>query len=80
MSLGVLLGLSPDVVVLVGVVGGDGVGSIAGAAHCECWLVGDGVGDGGAAGVAHSEGSVDFDGVTLSMGVTSSCCSQKPLP
>ena len=32
----VLSCLSPDVVVLRGVVGGDGVGSIAGAAHCEC--------------------------------------------
>ena len=31
-----LLCLSPDVVVLRGVVVGDGVGSIAGAAHCEC--------------------------------------------
>ena len=34
--------------VLRGVVVGDGVGSIAGAAHCECWLIGDVVGvDGG---------------------------------
>ena len=51
----VLLCLSPNVIVLGGVVGGDGVGSIAGAAHCEFWLIGDivGVGGGCVAGVAH---------------------------
>ena len=51
MLLGSLLCLSPNVV-LRGVVGGDGVGSIAGAAHCEYWLADDVVGVGGGCAVS----------------------------
>ena len=82
MLLCVLLCLSPGVVVLRGVVGGDGVGNIAGAAHCECWLVGDvvGVNGGCVAGVAHSVWSRDFDWVVLSAGTASTRFSQKSLP
>ena len=43
-------------VVLIVVVGGDGVGSIAGVAHCMCWLamVVEGVSGVGGTGVVHS--------------------------
>ena len=49
--LGVVKCLAPDIVDLIGVVVGDGVGSLAGVAHCVFWWSSDveGEGDGSAA-------------------------------
>ena len=55
--LSVILCLSPDVVCLIGVGGGVGVGSLAGVAHCEFWRSDDVEGEGGgsAAEAIHSD-------------------------
>ena len=82
MLLCVLICMSPDVVGLDGSAGGDGVGSIAGVAHCECWLVmlwvwvtvvsrGPSITSG--------HWSLTGCGVVLSTRATSSCVSQNPL-
>ena len=82
MLLCVVVCLAPDVVGLVGVDGGDGDGSFAGAAHFEFWWSGDvgGEGDGSTAEAIHIEWSLVPVEVVLSWGVLSACFSQKSLP
>lgn len=80
--LGVVGCLTPDVVCLIGVVVGDGVGSLAGVAHCVSWWFSDVDGDGvgSAAEAIHDEWSLLPDEVILSVGALSACASQKSLP
>ena len=80
--LSVVVCLAPNLVGLIGVDGGDGVGSLAGAAHCEFWWSGNvgGEGDGSTAEAIHSEWSLVPGEVMLSVGVLFACVSQKSLP
>jgi len=74
--------LAPDGGGLIGVVVGDGVGSLAGVAHCVFWWSGDveGEGDGNTAKAIHAEWLLIPGEVELSMGVSSACILQKSLP
>ena len=69
--------LAPGVVGLIGVVVGDGVGSLAGVAHCVSWwfsdVEGEGEGDGSTAEAIHDEWSLIPGEVILSVGVLSFC-------
>ena len=74
--------LAPDEGGLVGVVVGDGVGSLAGVAHCVFWWSSDveDEGDGNTAEAIHDEWLLVPGEVLLSMRVSSACVVQKSLP
>ena len=74
--------LSPDVVGLIGDGGGDGVGILAGIAHCEFWRSGvvGGEGDGSIAEAIHDDWSLVLGEVMLSVWMLSAWVIQKSLP
>ena len=80
--MGVVECLAPGVVGLIGVAVGDGVGSLAGVAHCVFWWSSDveGEGDGSTAEAIHDEWSLIPGEVVLSVRVLSACVSQKSFP